>query len=75
MTNTRTIRGAVLNKIGAEAPFAESRPITIDELELTGPGENELLVRIEAASICHSDLSVVNGSRPRPTPSRYYQEL
>ncbi len=68
MTNTRTIRGAVLNKIGAEAPFAESRPITIDELELTGPGENELLVRIEAASICHSDLSVVNGSRPRPTP-------
>lgn len=68
MTNTRTIRGAVLNKIGAEAPFAESRPITIDELELTGPAENELLVRIEAASICHSDLSVVNGSRPRPTP-------
>ena len=68
MTSTRTIRGAVLNTIGAEAPFADSKPITIDELELTGPGENEMLVRIEAASICHSDLSVVNGSRPRPMP-------
>ncbi|NLT27260.1 MAG: alcohol dehydrogenase catalytic domain-containing protein [Microbacteriaceae bacterium] len=67
-SETITIRGAVLNEIGAEAPFAESTPITVDTLELTGPGENELLVRIEAASICHSDLSVVNGSRPRPTP-------
>ncbi|QUY62711.1 Alcohol dehydrogenase [Gulosibacter molinativorax] len=64
----RTIRGAVLNEIGAEAPYAKTRPITIDTLTLEGPGENELLVRIEAASICHSDLSVVNGSRPRPVP-------
>lgn len=67
-TDTRTIRGAVLNEIGAEAPFASSRPITVDTLELTAPGPNELLVRVEAASICHSDLSVVNGSRPRPVP-------
>lgn len=67
-TSTRTIRGAVLNEIGAEAPFTGTRPITIDTLELAGPAENELLVRIEAASICHSDLSVVNGSRPRPVP-------
>ena len=67
-TSSRTIRGAVLNRLGADAPYAETTPITVDELELTGPAENELLVRIEAASICHSDLSVVNGSRPRPMP-------
>jgi alcohol dehydrogenase len=66
--DTRTIRGAVLNAMGAEPPYANSRPITIDELELTGPGPGELLVRIEAAGLCHSDLSVVNGSRPRPLP-------
>lgn len=65
---TRTIRGAVLNTMGAQAPYAESRPLTVDELELTGPGPGELLVRIEAAGLCHSDLSVVNGSRPRPVP-------
>lgn len=68
MTATRTIRGAVLNQIGAPAPFAESRPISIDELTLTPPDKGQALIRIEAAGLCHSDLSVVNGSRPRPVP-------
>lgn len=67
-TQARTIRGAVLNTLGAEAPYASSRPISVDTLTLGEPGAQELLVRIEAASICHSDLSVVNGSRPRPVP-------
>lgn len=62
------IRGAVLNSTGAQAPYAQSRPITVDELTLTGPAHGEVLVRIEAAGLCHSDLSVVNGSRPRPLP-------
>ena len=65
---TRTIRGAVLNQLGAQAPYASSRPISVDSITLSAPGPQELLVRIEAASICHSDLSVVNGSRPRPVP-------
>ncbi|GAB2753308.1 alcohol dehydrogenase catalytic domain-containing protein [Sinomonas soli] len=68
MPASRTIRGAVLNTLGAEPPYADSRPITVDELELEGPGHGELMVRIEAAGLCHSDLSVVNGSRPRPLP-------
>lgn len=67
-TSPRTIRGAVLNELGAQAPYASSRPISVDTLTLSDPGAQELLVRIEAASICHSDLSVVNGSRPRPVP-------
>jgi alcohol dehydrogenase len=62
------ITGAVLETIGAPTPFAESRPIVVRELELDPPGPGELLVRIETAGICHSDLSVVNGSRPRPVP-------
>lgn len=68
MTDAIRIRGAVLNELGAPAPYADSRPITVDELDLEGPGPGEVLVRMEAASICHSDLSVVNGSRPRPVP-------
>jgi alcohol dehydrogenase len=32
------------------------------------PGPEELLVRIGAAGLCHSDLSVINGNRPRQTP-------
>lgn len=62
------IRGAVLEEIGRERPYRDSRPITISELELDEPGPGEVLVRIEAAGICHSDLSVVNGSRMRPVP-------
>ncbi|MFI8595579.1 alcohol dehydrogenase catalytic domain-containing protein [Microbacterium sp. NPDC078428] len=62
------ILGAVLERSGAPRPYTASRPISVDELELDLPGEGELLVRIEAAGICHSDLSVVNGDRPRPLP-------
>jgi alcohol dehydrogenase len=62
------ITGAVLETIGAPAPFAQSHPVVVRELELDEPGPNELLVRIEAAGVCHSDLSVVSGVRPRPVP-------
>jgi alcohol dehydrogenase len=62
------IRGAVLEEVGRSAPFAASRPITVSELELDEPGEGEILVKIDAAGLCHSDLSVVNGARPRPVP-------
>jgi Zn-dependent alcohol dehydrogenase len=62
------ITGAVLEEIGRPRPFAESTPISISELELTAPGPTEILVRLEAAGICHSDLSVVDGNRVRPVP-------
>lgn len=62
------IVGAVLEHTDAPAPFAQSRPFTVGELTLDPPGAGELLVRIEAAGICHSDLSVVDGNRVRPTP-------
>lgn len=61
-------RAAVLHQSGAAAPYAASRPLAIEELDLAGPGPGEVLVRIRAAGLCHSDLSVINGDRPRPTP-------
>ena len=62
------IRGAVLETIGAPAPYADSRPLHVTELDLSDPGDGELLVRIEAAGLCHSDLSVLDGNRVRPVP-------
>ncbi|MFC9363622.1 alcohol dehydrogenase catalytic domain-containing protein [Rhodococcus sp. NPDC057014] len=62
------IRGAVLEASGRPRPYANSTPISIAELELDPPAPGEVLVRIEAAGICHSDLSVVDGNRPRPIP-------
>lgn len=65
---TRIIQGAVLETLGATRPYAISKPITVCDVELDTPEENELLVRITAASVCHSDLSVVNNDRARPVP-------
>src|SRR3954453_14390089 len=62
------IRAAVLEKMGAEAPYEKSRPLTIEEFDLDDPGDGEVLVAIKAAGLCHSDLSVIDGNRPRPTP-------
>jgi alcohol dehydrogenase len=62
------IRAAVLNAMGAPTPYAKSKPLSIQEIELEGPGQGEILVRMGAAGLCHSDLSVINGDRPRPTP-------
>ncbi|WP_030016194.1 alcohol dehydrogenase catalytic domain-containing protein [Curtobacterium sp. S6] len=62
------IRAAVLNTMDAERPFAESQPLTVEELELDAPQNGEVLIRMTAAGVCHSDLSVVDGNRPRPLP-------
>jgi Zn-dependent alcohol dehydrogenase len=62
------VRGAVLREMGLPAPYAESQPLEIVELELDPPGPGELLIRVGAAGLCHSDLSVINGSRPRVMP-------
>ncbi|HZA12521.1 alcohol dehydrogenase catalytic domain-containing protein [Mycobacterium sp.] len=62
------ISGAILEEMDRPRPYRTSAPLVIDELDLDPPGRGELLVRIEAAGICHSDLSVVDGSRRRPVP-------
>lgn len=65
---TRSILGAVLERSGVSRPYKESSPLVVKELLLGAPGPNEVVVQVTAASICHSDLSVVNGSRVRPMP-------
>lgn len=62
------IRAAVLQTIGLERPYQKTQPLRIEELELGEPGDNEVLVQIKAAGLCHSDLSVIDGNRPRPVP-------
>jgi alcohol dehydrogenase len=62
------VRAAVLRQIGLPAPYAQSRPLSIEEVELADPGPGELRVKIHAAGLCHSDLSAINGDRPWPVP-------
>jgi len=61
-------KAALLRQTGLPVPFAHSKPLSIEQCELDPPGPAEVLVRTRAASLCHSDLSVVDGSRPRVMP-------
>ena len=61
-------RAAILRSMGATRPYADSRPLLIETVTLDPPGPGEVQVRIRAAGLCHSDLSVINGDRPRPLP-------
>jgi alcohol dehydrogenase len=61
-------RAAVLYAMECPTPYAGSHPLRIEELELSDPGPGEILVEIAAAGLCHSDLSTIDGSRPRPLP-------
>jgi alcohol dehydrogenase len=61
-------RAALLGEMGRPRPYAQTRPLAIEEVDLDPPGPGEVLVRMRAAGLCHSDLSVINGDRPRPMP-------
>ncbi len=49
----RVMKAAVLYEPGA--------PLIIDEVELRGPASDEVLVRIAACGVCHSDLHIIRG--------------
>jgi Zn-dependent alcohol dehydrogenase len=40
-----------------------------DDVEVRAPGHGEVWVRIVAAGVCHSDVSVIDGTIPWPAPS------
>ncbi|MDX2824527.1 alcohol dehydrogenase catalytic domain-containing protein, partial [Streptomyces ipomoeae] len=48
--------------------FDGARVEVVDDLVVREPGPGEVLVAIAAAGLCHSDLSVVDGTIPFPVP-------
>lgn len=61
-------RAAVLRQGGVGGPYRETRPLSFESVWVDPPGSGEIRVRIRAASLCHSDLSAINGDRPWPLP-------
>ncbi|MDQ7862621.1 alcohol dehydrogenase catalytic domain-containing protein [Peribacillus frigoritolerans] len=54
------MKAAVMTGVGA--------PLDIQEVDLAAPKSNEVLVKIEATGVCHSDLNALNdASTPTPT--------
>lgn len=62
------VKAAVLRELGLPFPYSASKPLVVESIDLDAPGPQEVLVRLAAAGLCHSDLSVINGDRPRPMP-------
>lgn len=54
-------RAAILQQVGD--------PITVVTLELEPPRRGEVLVRIAAAGVCHSDWHLVSGATQHPLPA------
>src|SRR5881398_494669 len=50
------IRAAVLEEFGA--------PLVVQEVELAEPKSGEVLVRLEACGVCHTDLYTASGADP-----------
>lgn len=61
-------RAAILREMGLPTPYVNSQPVQVVEVDLEPPGFGEVLLKIKVAGLCHSDLSVINGDRPRGTP-------
>ena len=55
------IRGAVLERTGG--------PLTVCELDLAPPGPEEVLVRLGASGVCHSDLNAIDGTAETRCPA------
>ena len=60
---------AVLYEQGLPRPYASSLPLKVETVDLEGPGEGEVLVKVAGAGLCHSDLSTIDNSRPRALPA------
>lgn len=61
-------QAALLDHLNHPRPYTESQPLRLTDVDIDDPGPGELLVAVDAVGVCHSDLSVVDGTRPRPTP-------
>lgn len=63
------MRAAVLYAtVPSGTGYADAKPLVVQELDRPQPRAGELGVTITYSSLCHSDLSVVDGSRVRPLP-------
>lgn len=58
---TKTMKAAVVREFG--------KPLTIEEVEVPTPAANQILVKIEASGVCHTDLHAAEGDWPvKPNP-------
>ena len=52
----------------AERFHAETRTVTVEDVPVPAPGPGEVLVKVAFCGICHSDVSLINGTFPAQLP-------
>jgi S-(hydroxymethyl)glutathione dehydrogenase / alcohol dehydrogenase len=55
-------------QIHAAILWEQGRPLSVEPVDLEGPGPGEVLVEVQAAGVCHSDLHPARGDWPMKTP-------
>ncbi|RVV99731.1 NAD(P)-dependent alcohol dehydrogenase [Mesobaculum littorinae] len=55
-------------KIQAAVARNHDAPLSLEEVELDEPRDNEILVRVVATGVCHTDMAVIAGQLPTPLP-------
>ncbi len=55
-------------QIRAAVLYEANSPLSIETVDLDPPGHNEVLVKMVATGICHSDLHIIKGHDPSPFP-------
>jgi len=51
-------------KSRAAVAFAAGKPLSIEEVDVAGPKAGEVLVRIVATGVCHTDAFTLSGADP-----------
>ena len=62
------IKAAILRQSGLPRPYSKSKPLLIEDVDLDPPKANEVLIKIKAVGLCHSDLVAISGERGKPMP-------
>ncbi|MEB3968272.1 zinc-binding dehydrogenase [Mycobacterium ulcerans] len=52
----------------AERFYADSKTVVLEDVPIPEPGPGEVLVKVAYCGICHSDLSLINGTFPTQAP-------
>ena len=58
----------MVDTMRAERFYTESKTVAVEDVPIPEPGPGEVLVKVAYCGICHSDLSLINGTFPSQRP-------
>ena len=69
------MKAAILFEQGRPRPYADTRPLVVEEVELDPPGPGEILIEVAAAGLCHRPLRRGAGRPPHGRRAQHQHAL